>query len=480
MPFAPKQARTPRDAAPPAPAPARTQSATPPRSDWAPRGPGQPLAPPVRASMERRFGHDFARVRIHAGDEGARAAASAGALAYAAGSSIVFARGQYAPHTAAGERLLAHELAHVVQTGGRAPGAPAVPGRPDGAAERAADGAASRVAAGRPAGPLRAAAPAVHRKGVTLTIPQIKRQIAEKGHDDITALARLIPDSGNGKARIREATVGGAKHVFNLQFNIQQQSIEATLLMGNDAETVEAVSTTGTPPSQTVNHDIRMTFPSNMAGDGVTTIFHELVHARIILDRQLPESERGDTFRRYAQQMEMASDPALLAATGTSPKKAAVISAIQSLRAGLRAVPGFDESRAARHSSDDELYEFLVNEKFTNTEASTVVGGTATPAGKVAKRYAAAVRSRLQSGLRGDALTTFKAGKLAGLVDDREKALTDALVALYAALDEQLASIAKMKKEGIPGASPNPLPDFSPGIRPAPVDITGKPVPAGP
>jgi Domain of unknown function (DUF4157) len=67
--------------------------------------------------MESRFGHDFGKVRIHA-DTGAAASARAlHAHAYTVGSDIAFAPGRYSPHTAPGRRLLAHELAHVVQQG---------------------------------------------------------------------------------------------------------------------------------------------------------------------------------------------------------------------------------------------------------------------------------------------------------------------------------------------------------------------------
>jgi len=76
---------------------------------------GRPLPESVRAFFEPRFGHDFRRVRIHT-DEGASESARAlNARAYTLGRHIVFARGEYASETAAGRRLLAHELAHTVQ-----------------------------------------------------------------------------------------------------------------------------------------------------------------------------------------------------------------------------------------------------------------------------------------------------------------------------------------------------------------------------
>jgi hypothetical protein len=76
---------------------------------------GQALDAPTRRFMEAQFGHDFGHVRVHSGAEADASARDVSALAYTAGSDIVFARGRYQPHTADGRRLLAHELAHVLQ-----------------------------------------------------------------------------------------------------------------------------------------------------------------------------------------------------------------------------------------------------------------------------------------------------------------------------------------------------------------------------
>ena len=78
-------------------------------------GSGRPLEASTRADMEGRFGRDFGDVRIHDDHGAAKSAAAIDALAYTAGSHIVFGRGHYAPQTDAGRRLLAHELAHVAQ-----------------------------------------------------------------------------------------------------------------------------------------------------------------------------------------------------------------------------------------------------------------------------------------------------------------------------------------------------------------------------
>jgi hypothetical protein len=85
--------------------------------------PGQPLDPASRDSLEPCFGHDFSAVRIHADESSARSAHALHADAYTVGSNIVFGTNRYKPHTPAGERLLAHELAHTIQQrqGGTSP-----------------------------------------------------------------------------------------------------------------------------------------------------------------------------------------------------------------------------------------------------------------------------------------------------------------------------------------------------------------------
>ena len=112
---------------------ATTQAEAPPSVADTLRSPGTPLEPDTRAFMESRFGHDFGQVRVHTDASAAASAESLNALAYTAGRHIVFGAGQYATATAAGRRLIAHELTHTIQQrdaqGGRIarqpkPGAP--------------------------------------------------------------------------------------------------------------------------------------------------------------------------------------------------------------------------------------------------------------------------------------------------------------------------------------------------------------------
>ena len=79
------------------------------------RGPGAQLAGSTRSFMESRFGHDFGGVRVYNNDGAAASARAVAANAYTVGEKIVFNQGKYSPDSSGGRRLLAHELAHVVQ-----------------------------------------------------------------------------------------------------------------------------------------------------------------------------------------------------------------------------------------------------------------------------------------------------------------------------------------------------------------------------
>jgi hypothetical protein len=94
----------------------------------------------------------------------AASARAVDALAYTVGHDIVMGANQYAPGTAGGRRLLAHELAHTLQQRGAAPAGGLAIGDPGSASERQADAAAASVVDGHSAPPLtHAGAPALQR-----------------------------------------------------------------------------------------------------------------------------------------------------------------------------------------------------------------------------------------------------------------------------------------------------------------------------
>jgi hypothetical protein len=135
------------------------------------RSAGMPLDAATRAEMEPRFRHSFADVRIHADGQAAASARAVGAHAYTVGRDVVFGAGRYAPASAEGRRLMAHELAHVVQQSGASTASihPRLEvGAVDDPAEREADRAADAV--------LRGGAGAAAAWGGRIAEPLVQRQ----------------------------------------------------------------------------------------------------------------------------------------------------------------------------------------------------------------------------------------------------------------------------------------------------------------
>ena len=65
--------------------------------------------------MEPRFQADFSNVRLHTGDEAARASRRLNAAAFTSGRDVFFGRDRFQPEAPAGRELIAHELTHTIQ-----------------------------------------------------------------------------------------------------------------------------------------------------------------------------------------------------------------------------------------------------------------------------------------------------------------------------------------------------------------------------
>jgi len=79
---------------------------------------GLPLQGSVKEEMEKHFGYDFSRVRIHIGKEAELLCRELKAQAFTSRNHIFFNRGRFNPDTSAGKHLLTHELTHIVQQRG--------------------------------------------------------------------------------------------------------------------------------------------------------------------------------------------------------------------------------------------------------------------------------------------------------------------------------------------------------------------------
>jgi hypothetical protein len=160
------------------------------------RGPGRPLDAGVRSFFEPRFGRDFSGVRVHTDDAAARSADAVSARAYAVGRDVVFAKGQYDPHSAEGRHLLAHELSHTIQQAGvTAPTSSLRIGAASSAAEQESSAAADAATRGENVEPAQAQADAgtVQRDsykddGTGLRGHPIRKTPGEKLADELQAL----------------------------------------------------------------------------------------------------------------------------------------------------------------------------------------------------------------------------------------------------------------------------------------------------
>lgn len=79
------------------------------------RSGGQDLNTGVQQKMGEALGADFSDVRVHTGRESSSLSQELSALAFTTGHDVFFGEGQYNPHSAGGQELIAHELTHVVQ-----------------------------------------------------------------------------------------------------------------------------------------------------------------------------------------------------------------------------------------------------------------------------------------------------------------------------------------------------------------------------
>jgi hypothetical protein len=105
------------------------------------RGSGSGLDAAARDRLAPRLGDSLDDVRVHSDATADELARSVSARAFTVGSDVYFASGEYRPGSSGGDRLLAHELTHVVQQRGAPSGGPLSVSNPGDALEVEADSA---------------------------------------------------------------------------------------------------------------------------------------------------------------------------------------------------------------------------------------------------------------------------------------------------------------------------------------------------
>jgi Domain of unknown function (DUF4157) len=108
------------------------------------RGGGTSLDAGVQGRLSGSLG-DLSDVRVHTDDTADRLNRSVSARAFATGTDVYFAKGEYNPGSADGDKLIAHELAHVVQQRGAPSSGPLTVSQPGDAMETEADAVAHKI-----------------------------------------------------------------------------------------------------------------------------------------------------------------------------------------------------------------------------------------------------------------------------------------------------------------------------------------------
>jgi hypothetical protein len=109
------------------------------------RGGGSSLDQGVSDRLSPSLG-DLSDVRVHTDSTAHDLNHAVSARAFATGTDVYFAQGEYKPNTTDGDKLIAHELAHVVQQRGASTSGPLTVSQPGDALEREADGVADQIA----------------------------------------------------------------------------------------------------------------------------------------------------------------------------------------------------------------------------------------------------------------------------------------------------------------------------------------------
>ena len=110
------------------------------------RGGCRALDSSVRERLGPSLGDPLTDVRVHDDERADTLARSVSARAFATGNDLFFARGEYRPGSSDGDRLVAHEVAHVVQQRGAPASGPLAVSQPGDALEREADAVADELA----------------------------------------------------------------------------------------------------------------------------------------------------------------------------------------------------------------------------------------------------------------------------------------------------------------------------------------------
>ena len=185
-------------------------------------GDGAPLDTAMAQAAGETYGADLSHVRVHTGPAAARLAADHQARAFTIGSHVAFGAGEYAPGSAVGDAIMAHELAHVVQQSGdasvqRQPLAV----DPSHEAEGEADGAATGVLARLYGGAKKAVG------GVASRLRNNSADVALQRCSNNGATERLGPNQDTREISVSDFIAGWEKRNGRKMTDLEKETLSA-------------------------------------------------------------------------------------------------------------------------------------------------------------------------------------------------------------------------------------------------------------
>ena len=289
-------------------------------------GGGTPLYPGAVSRMGAAFSADFSSVRVHTGSAADDVASKLNAHALTAGADILFRSGAYKPGTQSGDRLIAHELAHVVQQRDGVARAPIDAG-PSDPLERAAEAAADNVmkSANGVQGGEHQKLPAIQRPVPIQRAPEPAPESPRPAVDPavvlnaVDAVCRGIDDDSVDAvvAPMRGLSIGAAASVRSGVLTRKTVLLERWLLKPHGRQkTIEDIASIAliTVPSgvfrtkitATAEEGLRLLWPALPLIDRLEVYdegFREIEQAQIDVIRQASLKERDETQRQVASRL---------------------------------------------------------------------------------------------------------------------------------------------------------------------------------
>jgi hypothetical protein len=393
---------------------------------------GEPLDSDTRATMERAFGFDFRRVRIHTDDQAGQSVRALGAAAYTIGDHIAIDAAHCRPGQAGWNRLLTHELTHVVQQRGvtapwrdAAPAGPREVGDPGDASEWEARTVAERLASARPpVAPIAvsaSSAPVIRRQprpgavtqatqNPTQTQAQTATGVTQQLYDDAVRLigvhdARMagylrpahVQHSAGGTAsnRVRVAghSIPGAPpgSPTDVIYDFQLQVVDAGTAAGATADYAAR------PERSTVISDARGTVrvvlkfmvitlrtPApgpNAAADLADRLYHEGLHMLLDMDEMMARLEPTDTAKQSGQRASEQAYATRVRAQSGFPAVATTVAGILGqfpAAAGASAPAGQAATAVQNQSAAQRVLDRVIEERYVVGQANTQMGGRET------------------------------------------------------------------------------------------------------